>query len=65
MFQEKKAEVMYAFEARSAQELTVTVGETVVVLQEYEGWFSCRNASGAEGVCPSAYLKVEGTAGSC
>lgn len=53
--------VLYDFEAGGDDELTVTEGETLTVVEKEDEWWLVRNTRGAEGVVPAQY--VEMTAG--
>ncbi|KAJ3028075.1 UNVERIFIED_CONTAM: Sorbin and SH3 domain-containing protein 2 [Siphonaria sp. JEL0065] len=57
---EKTATVLYAFEPSNTDEVTLRVGDKVVIQQEYDdGWMYGRNVStGKEGVFPSDTLDV-------
>eukprot|EP00010_Vexillifera_abyssalis_P003171 CAMPEP_0201560518 /NCGR_PEP_ID=MMETSP0173_2-20130828/78312_1 /ASSEMBLY_ACC=CAM_ASM_000268 /TAXON_ID=218659 /ORGANISM="Vexillifera sp., Strain DIVA3 564/2" /LENGTH=617 /DNA_ID=CAMNT_0047974971 /DNA_START=177 /DNA_END=2030 /DNA_ORIENTATION=- len=51
---EKKA--LYEYQAKGNDELSISVGDSVIVLKEHEGWVTARNTSGGEGLVPSNYL---------
>lgn len=52
----------YDFEAQGDDELTITEGEHLTVLErENEEWWLVRNAQGGEGVVPAAYVEVTGS----
>ncbi|KAJ3026321.1 UNVERIFIED_CONTAM: Sorbin and SH3 domain-containing protein 2 [Siphonaria sp. JEL0065] len=57
---EKTATVLYAFEPANSDEVTLSVGDRVVIQQEYDdGWMYGRNVStGKEGVFPGDTLDV-------
>lgn len=52
--------VLYAFAAEGEDELAVTEGEVVTVVdrQGNDDWWKVRNSSGEEGVVPALYVKV-------
>jgi len=54
------AVVLYDFAADGEDELSVTEGEQLYVLDRVssEEWWKCRNAHGAEGVVPGSYIEV-------
>jgi hypothetical protein len=55
------ATVLYDFPADAVDELSVSEGERVVVLEkDGDEWWKCRNAQGREGVVPASYLDVSG-----
>ena len=53
------AVALYDFDADGEDELSVREGESLIVLeQDGNEWWKCRNASGAEGVVPASYVEV-------
>jgi hypothetical protein len=53
------ATALYDFDADGDDELSVTAGERLVVLErDGDEWWKCRNDKGAEGVVPASYLEV-------
>jgi uncharacterized protein YaiE (UPF0345 family) len=53
------ATALYTFSADAEDELSVTEGERLVVLErDGDEWWKCRNAEGREGVVPASYLEV-------
>lgn len=62
---QKKGHMLYEFMAQGDDEVTVAVGDEVIVLddsQSEEWWKVRRVKNGAEGVVPSSYVEVTGTA---
>lgn len=60
---QKKGQVLYDFMAQGEDEVTVTVGDEVVVLDDTksdEWWMVKRLKNGKEGVVPSSYVEVTG-----
>ncbi|KIY73779.1 hypothetical protein CYLTODRAFT_386449 [Cylindrobasidium torrendii FP15055 ss-10] len=58
---EAHALVLYDFKADGPDELTVEEGERVVILEDDdEDWWKCRNANGQIGVIPAQYLEAQG-----
>ncbi|KAJ7276371.1 hypothetical protein B0H12DRAFT_1085017 [Mycena haematopus] len=52
------ATVLYDFSADAVDELSVSEGERLVVLEkDGDEWWKCRNAQGREGVVPASYLE--------
>lgn len=52
----------YDFEAQGDDELTITEGERLTVLErENDEWWLVRNAHGSEGVVPAAYVEISQT----
>lgn len=50
---------LYDFTADGEDELSVQEGEDLVILeQDGDEWWKCRNTHGAEGVVPASYLEV-------
>ncbi|KAF7332148.1 hypothetical protein MKEN_00095800 [Mycena kentingensis (nom. inval.)] len=55
------ATALYDFEADGADELSVTEGEQLIILErDGDEWWKCRNAKGNEGVVPASYLEAGG-----
>jgi actin cytoskeleton-regulatory complex protein SLA1 len=55
----ERAVVLYDFKADGEDEMTVSEGETLFVLErDTDEWWKCRNRDGAEGVVPANYLEV-------
>lgn len=53
------AVALYDFNADGEDELSVTEGEHLTVLEkDGDEWWKCRNSSGSEGVVPASYLEV-------
>ncbi|KAF8913870.1 hypothetical protein CPB84DRAFT_1757784 [Gymnopilus junonius] len=53
------AVALYDFKADGDDELSVTEGEHLTVLEkDGDEWWKCRNASGSEGVVPASYLEA-------
>jgi len=53
------ASALYDFTADGEDELSVTEGERLTVLEkDGDEWWKCRNSKGAEGVVPASYLEV-------
>ncbi|KAL1747654.1 hypothetical protein HDZ31DRAFT_60987 [Schizophyllum fasciatum] len=53
------AAALYDFEADGEDELSVTAGEKLTVIEkDGDEWWKCRNAKGVEGVVPASYLEV-------
>lgn len=52
--------VLYPFEADRDDVLTVKECEklTVVDTEEFDGWWTCRNSKGEEGIVPALYLEA-------
>ncbi|KXN90257.1 Actin cytoskeleton-regulatory complex protein SLA1 [Leucoagaricus sp. SymC.cos] len=54
------AVALYDFTADGEDELSVTEGEELMVIErEGDEWWKCRNAHGAEGVVPMSYLELK------
>jgi hypothetical protein len=54
-----EATALYDFQAQGDDELTVTEGDDLwVIEQEGDEWWKCRNARGDEGVVPASYIEV-------
>ncbi|KAK7061699.1 hypothetical protein R3P38DRAFT_2831037 [Favolaschia claudopus] len=53
------ATVLYDFTAAAADELSVSEGERLTVLEkdDTDEWWKCRNSKGKEGVVPASYLE--------
>ena len=59
MAEETFATALYDFTADGEDELSVTEGERLTVLErDGDEWWKCRNTKGAEGVVPASYLEV-------
>ena len=62
---QRKGTILYDFMAQSDDEVTVAVGDDVIVLDDTkseEWWMIRRIKNGKEGVVPSSYVEVTGTA---
>lgn len=62
---QKKGQMLYEFMAQGDDEVTVAVGDEVIVLddrQSEEWWKVRRIKNGREGVVPSSYVEITGTA---
>lgn len=60
----KKGQVLYDFMAQGDDEVTVAVGDEVIILDDTkseEWWMVRRMKNGKEGVVPSSYIEVTGT----
>ena len=60
----KKGQMLYEFMAQGEDEVTVAVGDEVVVLDDTksdEWWMVRRLKNGKEGVVPSSYVEITGT----
>ncbi|EGX49579.1 class II myosin, variant 2 [Orbilia oligospora] len=58
--QDPMARALYDFAGQSANELTLTKGEILIILQkEGNGWWLAKKADDTQGWAPSAYLKEE------
>ena len=60
----KKGHILYDFVAQGDDEVTVTVGDDVIILDDTkseEWWMVRRLKDGNEGVVPSSYVEVTGT----
>ena len=60
----KKGQMLYEFMAQGDDEVTVAVGDEVLVLDDTkseEWWMVRRLKSGKEGVVPSSYVEITGT----
>ncbi|KAI1650559.1 uncharacterized protein F4817DRAFT_328117 [Daldinia loculata] len=61
---QKKGQVLYDFEAQGDDEVTVSIGDEVMILDDTksEEWWQVRRLkSGKEGVVPSSYIEIIGT----
>ncbi|TFK75940.1 hypothetical protein BDN72DRAFT_831371 [Pluteus cervinus] len=59
--EEDIALALYDFTADGEDELSITEGERLVILErDGDEWWKCRNSDGAEGVVPASYLDVSG-----
>ncbi|KAL9609982.1 MAG: hypothetical protein Q9167_005284 [Letrouitia subvulpina] len=61
---QKKGQVLYDFVAQGDDEVTVAIGDDVVVLDDSkseEWWMVRRLKNGKEGVVPSSYVEITGT----
>ena len=61
---QKKGQVLYDFMAQGDDEVTVAVGDEVVVIDDTksdEWWMIRRLKNGNEGVVPSSYIEITGT----
>ena len=61
---QKKGEILYDFEAMGEDEVTVSAGDAVIVLDDVkseEWWMVRRLKNGSQGVVPSSYVEVTGT----
>ncbi|CAE6407278.1 unnamed protein product [Rhizoctonia solani] len=60
----EQASALYDFTAQASDELSVKEGETLIVVnrEESEEWWKCRNMKGEEGVVPSSYIELQGSA---
>ncbi|KAF5393631.1 hypothetical protein D9757_000051 [Collybiopsis confluens] len=63
--EEQQGEVavaLYPFTADGDDELSVTEGEQLVVIEkDGDEWWKCRNAEGTEGVVPASYIELSST----
>ena len=58
---EQYALVQYSFTAETDNDLSVTEGETVTVIQQVDdNWLHVRNDSGQTGMCPTPFLHIIG-----
>ncbi|TVY44744.1 Actin cytoskeleton-regulatory complex protein [Lachnellula occidentalis] len=61
---QKKGQVLYDFMAQGEDEVTVAVGDEVIVIDDTksEEWWQVRRLrNGTEGVVPSSYIEITGT----
>ncbi|PYH94817.1 hypothetical protein BO71DRAFT_409085 [Aspergillus ellipticus CBS 707.79] len=61
---QKKGQILYDFMAQGQDEVTVAVGDDVIVLDDTksEEWWQVRRLkNGKEGVVPSSYIEITGT----
>ncbi|KAL8751537.1 MAG: hypothetical protein Q9184_006038 [Pyrenodesmia sp. 2 TL-2023] len=64
---QKKGTILYDFMAQGEDEVTVGIGDDVIVLDDTkseEWWMVRRIKNGKEGVVPSSYVEITGTAAS-
>lgn len=62
--EQKKGQVLYDFMAQGDDEVTVAVGDEVIIIddQKSEEWWQVRRLrNGKEGVVPSSYIELTGT----
>lgn len=62
--EQKKGQVLYDFMAQGDDEVTVAVGDEVVIIDDVksEEWWQVRRLrNGKEGVVPSSYIEITGT----
>ncbi|KAL8700336.1 MAG: hypothetical protein Q9201_005506 [Fulgogasparrea decipioides] len=62
---QKKGQILYDFMAQGDDEVTVGIGDDVIVLDDTkseEWWMVRRIKNGKEGVVPSSYVEITGTA---
>ncbi len=53
-----KARVLAPYDARSASELSISIGEEVIVInRDVGGWAQVSNLSGKSGFVPPSYLQ--------
>lgn len=52
------AVALYDFAADQDDEMSVVAGEHLVVIEQDEEWWKCRNIHGQEGVVPASYVEV-------
>ena len=58
-YEPNAAVVLYDFPADGDDELTVTEGEDLIVLErDSDDWWKVRNSKGQEGVVPASYVEV-------
>jgi len=55
----KRCTAKFEFVASSADELTIRVGDVIVIDQELSGWFSGTNAQGQSGLFPANYVELQ------
>jgi hypothetical protein len=61
---QKKGQVLYDFMAQGDDEVTVAVGDEVIIIDDIkseEWWMVRRLRNGKEGVVPSSYIEITGT----
>ncbi|MCJ1464561.1 cytoskeletal protein binding protein [Pseudocyphellaria aurata] len=61
---QKKGQVLYDFMAQGSDEVTVAIGDEVIVIDDSksdEWWMIRRLKNGNEGVVPSSYIEITGT----
>lgn len=62
----KRGQILYDFTAQGDDEVSVSIGDDVTILDDTksdEWWMVRRMKNGKEGVVPSSYIEVNGTAG--
>lgn len=52
-------QVKFEFIASSPDELTIKVGETVVINTEASGWYAGTNSRGESGLFPANYVELQ------
>jgi len=63
---QKKGQMLYEFMAQGEDEVTVAVGDEVIVIDDTasdEWWMVKRLKNGKQGVVPSSYVEITGTTG--
>jgi SH3 domain len=55
LFALQKAEVLFEYTAEAVDELSLVVGEEIIILQEISGWYRARDLRGNEGLLPGTY----------
>lgn len=61
---QKKGQVLYDFMAQGDDEVTVAIGDEVIIIDDIkseEWWMVKRLRNGKEGVVPSSYIEITGT----
>lgn len=64
---QRKGQILYDFKAQGDDEVTVGIGDNVIVLDQSkseEWWMVRRIKNGKEGVVPSSYVEITGTTAS-
>ena len=62
---QKKGHILYDFKAQGDDEVTVAIGDEVIILDDVkseEWWMVRRLKNGKKGVVPSSYVEITGTA---